>query len=52
MVVMGETGEMEVLRRENKRLKDDNEMLLKIVAEMKVTLNRLVNRYITEQSEF
>ena len=49
---MGETGEMEVLRRENKRLKDDNEMLLKIVAEMKVTLNRLVNRYITEQSEF
>ena len=34
---------------ENKKLKEDNEMLLNIIAQMRVTLNRLVNRYIVEQ---
>lgn len=34
---------------ENKKLKEDNETLLSIIAQMRVTLNRLVNRYIVEQ---
>lgn len=42
-------GEMEKLKRENKRLKEDNDMLMSIIAQMRVTLNRLVNRYIEEQ---
>lgn len=45
------TGEMERLKRENAKLKEDNEMLLSIIAQMRVTLNRLVNRYIEEQPE-
>ncbi len=43
---------MEKLKRledENRKLKEDNEMLLNIVVQMKVTLNRLVNRYVTER---
>ncbi|MCI8960173.1 MAG: hypothetical protein HFG62_13790 [Lachnospiraceae bacterium] len=42
--------EMKKLEAENQKLKEDNEMLLSIVVQMKVTLNRLVNRYVTEQS--
>ncbi len=41
--------EMKRLEAENQKLKEDNEMLLNIVVQMKVTLNRLVNRYVTEQ---
>jgi len=37
------------LEEENRKLKEDNEMLLNIVVQMKVTLNRLVNRYVTER---
>lgn len=44
-------GEMEKLRQENVRLKEDNDMLMSIIAQMRVTLNRLVNRYIEEQPE-
>lgn len=49
---MDAKGELEMLRTENKRLREDNEMLLGILAQMKVTLNRLVNRYISEQPDF
>jgi len=35
------------LEEENRKLKEDNEMLLNIVVQMKVTLNRLVNQYVT-----
>lgn len=37
------------LEEENRKLKEDNEMLLNIVVQMKVTLNRLVSRYVLEE---
>lgn len=37
------------LEKENYRLREDNERLLSIIAQMKITLNRLVTRYITER---
>ena len=37
------------LENENHKLHEDNERLLSIIAQMKVTLNRLLNRYITER---
>ncbi len=42
-------GELKRLREENRKLKEDNEKLLDIMIQMKVTLNRLVNRYVTEE---
>lgn len=44
-------GEMEKLKQENQKLKEDNDMLLNIIVQMRTTLNRLVNRYIEEQPE-
>lgn len=41
--------DLQEVLEENKKLKEDNEMLLNIIAQMRVTLNRLVNRYIVEQ---
>jgi hypothetical protein len=38
------------LEQENIRLKEDNEKLMSIIAQMKVTLNRLVKHYISEGS--
>lgn len=35
------------LEQENARLKADNEMLLNIITQMKLTLNRVIARYIT-----
>lgn len=50
-MVMGNTlDEMKKLEAENQKLREDNEMLLNIVVQMKVTLNRLVNRYVTDQN--
>lgn len=43
--------EMEKLEQENRKLKEDNEMLLNIVVQMKVTLNRLVNRYVMSEDD-
>lgn len=37
------------LEKENYRLREDNERLLSIIAQMKITLNRLVTHYITER---
>lgn len=34
------------LEQENLKLKKDNEMLMNIITQMKVTLDRLVNRYL------
>ena len=45
---MGTDERIAALEEENQRLRNDNEKLLQIIAQMKVTLNRLVNRYITE----
>lgn len=45
---MNET-DLTKLLKENERLKEDNEMLLNVIAQMRVTLNRLVNRFIVEQ---
>lgn len=44
-------GEMEKLKKENVKLKEDNDMLMSIIDQMRITLNRLVNRYIDEQPE-
>lgn len=41
--------DLKELLEENKKLKEDNKMLLNIIAQMRVTLNRLVDRYIMEQ---
>ncbi len=35
------------LEEENRRLKADNEKLLEVIAQMKLTLDRLISRYIT-----
>lgn len=35
---------------ENARLKADNEMLLDVIAQMKITLNRLIDRYMTDEN--
>lgn len=43
--------ELQRLTEENRKLKEDNEMLLNIVVQMKVTLNRLVNRYVTNEDD-
>ena len=45
------TDELKRLEEENRKLKEDNEMLLNIVVQMKVTLNRLVIRYVTERRQ-
>lgn len=45
---MGAEERIAALEQENRRLREDNEKLLDIIAQMKVTLNRLVSHYITE----
>ncbi len=47
---MDESKRIAALEEENRRLKADNDKLLEIVAQMRVTLNRLVFRYITDES--
>ena len=39
-----------VLENENRKLRDDNEKLLKIITQMKTTLNRLVERCLAERT--
>ena len=41
---------IQALEEENRKLKADNDKLLEIVAQMRVTLNRLVFRYISNDS--
>ncbi len=46
---MADEEKISVLEEENRRLKEDNEKLMNIVVQMRVTLNRLVLRYVTEE---
>jgi hypothetical protein len=46
---MNETDMISELRSENRKLKDNNDMLNNIIAQMQVTLNRLILRYITDE---
>lgn len=48
---MSEKEKVSALESENRRLKTDNDMLLEIVAQMRVTLNRLILQYISTDSE-
>lgn len=41
---------MEELRLENEKLKEENDELLQVIAQMRVTLNRLISRYISEDA--
>ena len=45
---MGTEKRIAALEAENRKLKEDNEKLLDIIAQMRVTLNRLVSHYIIE----
>lgn len=41
---MGIEERIAALEEENRKLRDDKEKLMKIIAQMKVTLNRLMDR--------
>lgn len=45
---MADEEKLVVLEEENRRLKEDNDKLMEIVVQMRVTLNRLVLRYVSE----
>ncbi len=45
---MDNEARVSVLEEENRRLKEDNDKLMEIVVQMRVTLNRLVLRYVSE----
>ena len=44
---MSEKERISALEAENQRLKNDYDMLLEIVAQMRVTLNRLILQYVS-----
>lgn len=48
---MNETDMISELKSENRRLKDDNDMLNDIIAQLQMTLNRLILRYIVDGKE-
>ena len=45
---MNDTDIISELKTENAKLKEDNDNLLNIVAQMKVTLNRLITQYVSD----
>lgn len=45
--VMSSKDSIIALEEENRRLKADNEKLLEVIAQMNLTLDRLIRRYIT-----
>ena len=47
---MNEKEMIASLKAENEQLKKDNEMLQKIVAQMQVTLDRLIARYVSDNN--
>lgn len=51
MSISMEELELKRLTEENRKLKAENDMLLNVVVQMKVTLNRLVTRYVTEERD-
>lgn len=48
---MNETDMISELKSENRRLKGDNDMLNDIIAQLQMTLNRLILRYIVDGKE-
>lgn len=59
-VMAGETKSIEMkqgldvveqLKEENRKLREENEMLFRIMVQMKGTMNRLLKRYVTEESK-
>ena len=48
---MSEQDRVLMLERENQRLKEDNEMLLSVITQLKTTLNRMVERYIKKKKK-
>lgn len=45
---MNQTERIEFLEQQNYQLKKDNEMLNNIITQMRITLNRLIDRYIMD----
>lgn len=45
---MGIEERVAALEKENQELREENEKLMAVVAQMKVTLNRLLDHYILE----
>lgn len=48
---MNDTDIISELKTENAKLKEDNDKLLNVVAQMKVTLNRLITQYVSDGKE-
>lgn len=48
---MEKENELEFIRKENRKLKQEKEVLLKIIDQMKKTLNRLLEHYMRESVE-
>lgn len=48
---MSEAERIVCLERENEQLRKENEMLTEVVSRMRVTLNRLIQHYITGDGE-
>ena len=48
---MNDTDIIFELKAENARLKEDNDKLLNTIAQMKITLNRLITEYISDGKE-
>jgi len=51
VLFMSEKEKISMLEAENQRLKTDNDKLLEIVVQMRVTLNRLILQYVSASSE-
>ncbi len=43
--------ELESLKEENRKLREENQLLLDIIAQMKTTLNRLICRYVVGRQD-
>ncbi|MCI8269522.1 MAG: hypothetical protein HFG55_07675 [Lachnospiraceae bacterium] len=50
-VVQQQEKELQKLKEQNQMLQKDNEMLVMVVKQLKVTLNRLIKRYVTGESK-
>ena len=48
---MNDTDIISELKTENAKLKEDNDNLLNIVAQMRVTLNRLITQYVVSEGK-
>ena len=47
-IIMKETEKIMELEAELSKLKEENDMLINIVAQMRITLDRLINRCMTD----